>query len=50
MVRRIILPVFAKLPYAEVLSLLPQAVKDHLGFQSHQEGAAVGDLQVEPQT
>lgn len=45
-----ILPIFAKLPQTDALSLLAEADEVHFGFQGHQERAAVGELQVEPQT
>lgn len=41
-------PLFAVLP--EPLALLPQPRQVHLGLQRHEEGAAVGDLQIKPQT
>lgn len=44
------LPVFANFPKADALIFLPQTNQVHLGFQGHQEGAAVGEAQVKPQT
>lgn len=44
------LPIFANFPKADALILLAQANEVHLGFQGHQEGTAVGNVQVEPQT
>lgn len=44
------LPIFANFPKADVLIFLPQTNEVHLGFQGHQEGTAVGDAQVKPQT
>lgn len=44
------LPLFAKFAYADALVLLAQANEVHLGFQGHQEGTAVRNVQVEPQT
>lgn len=35
---------------AEPLALLPQTGQVHLCLQCHEEGASVGDLQIEPQT
>lgn len=43
-------PIFAKFPKADTLILLAQANEVHLGFQGHQEGTAVGNVQIEPQT
>lgn len=44
------LPILASFSKAHALSLLAQANEVHLGFQGHQEGTAIGDLQVKPQT
>lgn len=44
------IPIFAIISQAETFSLLPQPDQVHLGFQGHQEGAAVGNVQVKPQT
>lgn len=42
-------PVFATLPEAAGLVLFAQANEIHLSFQGHEEGAAVGYIQAEPQ-
>lgn len=43
-------PFFADVAEAEAVSLLAQTNEVHLGLQGHQEGAAVGNVQIEPQT
>lgn len=43
-------PVFPAVSQAGVLVLFAQSDEVHLCFQCHQEGAAVGNVQVKPQT
>lgn len=43
------LPLLARLAGAYGVALLAQAHQVHLGLESHQERAVVGDLQVKPQ-
>lgn len=44
------LPILADVSDAHAVSVLPQSDQVHLGLQGHQEGAAVRNLQVKPQT
>lgn len=44
------LPILADVSDAHAVSVLPQSDQVHLSLQGHQEGAAVRNLQVKPQT
>ena len=44
------LPILADVSDAHAISVLPQSDQVHLSLQGHQEGAAVRNLQVKPQT